>query len=217
MTFPLPFIVPSKKIALNFPEWVASRTTTMSTSSTNLSVGLPLVTKLPGDLIVIVTNARAEVTFPSTWTKIYQSIGGGGLAIAYLIWDGGNSKNAQVNGGGSYKRAAISFIIRNTTGRVAVGEGIDDRTPPAMNASWGLNRNLFIACAGSGQHGGNNFTGAPGGFSNLISRTSTSGTNNSAVGVARAESFTSGYSASSGFTGSSGTISTVMLAIEPLA
>ncbi len=189
----------------------------MSSSTSNRTVGLPL-DKEPDDLLVAILASSSGVvaTYPTGWVKLYEGANSaGGLSIAVKKVELSDSNTMQVALSSSFKGGSLVYNIRNASGLVAAGPATNDRTPLPATAPWGLNKNMFLAAIGSGTHGGSGFTGAPGGFSDVASATSTSGTNNRSVGAAVAYERADVFGASSGFVGGGGSVHSLILAIQP--
>ncbi len=135
-----------------------------------------------GDLILVsfrIRSGRAVSSFTSGWTELLNADNNGRTYVYYRTAQSSSESFIISLSGGSSRIAAVSYRISNwnsgDTPQVAVTA--DGEDPPSLNPGWGAFPSLYLAGL-SFRESGNEITGIPSDFTDLVIAQNTPGSSN---------------------------------------
>ncbi|MCH6199884.1 T9SS type A sorting domain-containing protein [Aquiflexum sp. LQ15W] len=153
-----------------------------SFASNSHSVTLPSNIQA-GDLLVMVLRPGATLaaTTPNGWTLLSSRSSNGVSYVFFRTASGSEGSTQSISLSNNGSLAAITYRISNWEGTPeAAVAGSNTNNPPSITTSWDASPTLFIA-AMTNRRTDNDVTGAPSGFSNLLTIANSLSTNNAFV------------------------------------
>lgn len=144
-----------------------------------------------GDLLLMIVRPQSSraITIPQGWTLLSNRSSSGNSYVIYKTALGNESGTQEINLNDDARISAITYRISNWEGIPEAEVASSNlNNPPTLTTSWETNPTLFIA-AMTNRRSDSNVTGAPDGFSGLVSIANSSSTNTSRVRVSSSIKF----------------------------
>jgi hypothetical protein len=183
---------------------------TYAASSTASTHNVTLPSYSVGDLLVMVLRAGTTTTAtrPDGWDVAASRSSTGDSYIWYRTATGSEGSTLSVSLSSSIRMSAVTYSVSGVTqGIEAAFTGSNTNNPPSITASWGSDRNLFIAVL-TNRRSDSTVTAAPTNYGSLQSAAPASNTGTSRTRVSTATRILTAASDDPGAFTTSGTIDT---------